>query len=143
PLERDKRNVTAFYDLAFNQSRPVEAIEKYAGDRYIRCSEPRRLALRNRPEIERARSRPHRSLRRPGVAEPVAVRDDARSGRELAQQLWQQAPVERLEEEQRHHRGFADIGLEKIAAHEAHAVFDSGTARVVQRHAQRARVDLD
>ena len=33
-LERNKRNVTAFYDLAFNQSRPAEAIEKYAGDRY-------------------------------------------------------------------------------------------------------------
>src|SRR5712691_4429908 len=35
PLERNKRNVTAFYDLAFNQSRPAEAVEKYAGDRYI------------------------------------------------------------------------------------------------------------
>ena len=35
PLERNKRNVTAFYDLAFNQSRPAEAIEKYAGDRYV------------------------------------------------------------------------------------------------------------
>jgi hypothetical protein len=32
PLERNRRNVTAFYDLAFNQSRPAEAIEKYAGD---------------------------------------------------------------------------------------------------------------
>ena len=35
PLERNKRNVTAFYDLAFNQSRPAEAMEKYGGDRYI------------------------------------------------------------------------------------------------------------
>src|SRR5438309_3537137 len=144
PLERNKRNVTAFYDLAFNQSRPAEAIEKYPRPRptTTRCSEPRRLALRNRPEIERARSRLHRSLRRPGVAEPVAVRDDARSGRELAQQLRQQAPVERLEEEQRHHRGFADVGLEQVAAHEAHAVLDPGAARVVDRHAQRDRVDL-
>ena len=32
PLERNKRNVTAFYDLAFNQCKPAEAMEKYAGD---------------------------------------------------------------------------------------------------------------
>src|SRR6266849_5567992 len=108
-----------------------------------RCSEPGRLALRNRPEIECARSCLHRSLRRPGVAEPIAVGDDARSGRELAKQLRQKAAVERLEEEQRHHRGFADIGLEQVAAHEAHAVFDTGAARVVDRHAQRHGVDLD
>ena len=35
PLERNKRNVTAFYDLAFNQSKPAEAMQKYGGDRYI------------------------------------------------------------------------------------------------------------
>ncbi len=35
PLERNKRNATAFYDLAFNQCKPAEAMEKYAGDRYI------------------------------------------------------------------------------------------------------------
>ena len=34
-LERNKRNVVAFYDLMFNQCRPAEAIERYAGDRYI------------------------------------------------------------------------------------------------------------
>ena len=34
-LERNKQNVTAFYDLMFNQSRPAEAIERYAGDVYI------------------------------------------------------------------------------------------------------------
>jgi len=34
-LERNKRNVVAFYDLMFNQCRPAEAIEKYAGDTYI------------------------------------------------------------------------------------------------------------
>ena len=28
PLERNKRNVTAFYDLAFNQSKPAEAIPR-------------------------------------------------------------------------------------------------------------------
>ena len=35
PLERNKRNVTAFYDLAFNQSKPAEAMKKYAGATYI------------------------------------------------------------------------------------------------------------
>lgn len=34
-LERNKRTVTAFYDLMFNQCRPREAIEKYVGDVYI------------------------------------------------------------------------------------------------------------
>jgi predicted SnoaL-like aldol condensation-catalyzing enzyme len=33
-LERNKKNVVAFYDLMFNQCRPAEAIEKYAGDTY-------------------------------------------------------------------------------------------------------------
>jgi predicted SnoaL-like aldol condensation-catalyzing enzyme len=34
-LERNKANVTAFYDLAFNECRPAEAIERYAGDVYV------------------------------------------------------------------------------------------------------------
>jgi predicted SnoaL-like aldol condensation-catalyzing enzyme len=34
-LERNKRNVVAFYDLMFNQCRPREAIERYVGDDYI------------------------------------------------------------------------------------------------------------
>jgi len=34
-LERNKRNVTAFYDLMFNQSKPREAVERYVGDEYI------------------------------------------------------------------------------------------------------------
>lgn len=34
-LERNKRNVTAFYDLMFNQCRPAEAIDRYAGAAYI------------------------------------------------------------------------------------------------------------
>jgi predicted SnoaL-like aldol condensation-catalyzing enzyme len=34
-LERNKRNVVAFYDLMFNQCRPREAIEWYAGATYI------------------------------------------------------------------------------------------------------------
>ena len=34
-LERNKANVTAFYDLMFNQCQPAEAIERYAGDVYI------------------------------------------------------------------------------------------------------------
>ena len=34
-LERNKQNVVAFYDLMFNQCRPAEAIERYAGEDYI------------------------------------------------------------------------------------------------------------
>jgi predicted SnoaL-like aldol condensation-catalyzing enzyme len=34
-LERNKRTVTQFYDLMFNQARPREAIERYVGKEYI------------------------------------------------------------------------------------------------------------
>jgi predicted SnoaL-like aldol condensation-catalyzing enzyme len=34
-LEQNKKNVMGFYDLMFNQCKPAEAIEKYAGDVYI------------------------------------------------------------------------------------------------------------
>ncbi|MGQ0630008.1 MAG: nuclear transport factor 2 family protein [Sporichthyaceae bacterium] len=34
-LERNKENVQAFYDLMFNECRPAEAIERYAGATYI------------------------------------------------------------------------------------------------------------
>jgi predicted SnoaL-like aldol condensation-catalyzing enzyme len=34
PLERNKYNVVAFYDLMFNQCKPREAIETYAGQHY-------------------------------------------------------------------------------------------------------------
>ena len=33
-LERNKRNAMAFYDLMFNQSKPREAMERFAGARY-------------------------------------------------------------------------------------------------------------
>ena len=33
-LERNKRNVQAFYDLMFNECRPAEAITRYAGAEY-------------------------------------------------------------------------------------------------------------
>ncbi|MBA3441596.1 MAG: hypothetical protein H0T92_17185 [Pyrinomonadaceae bacterium] len=34
-LEQNKKNVTAFYDLMFNQCKPAEAIERYTGGVYI------------------------------------------------------------------------------------------------------------
>jgi predicted SnoaL-like aldol condensation-catalyzing enzyme len=34
-LERNKKNVLAFYDLMFNQSNPTEAIKRYVGELYI------------------------------------------------------------------------------------------------------------
>ena len=34
-LERNKRNVTEFYDQMFNQCRPAQALERYAGDVFI------------------------------------------------------------------------------------------------------------
>jgi predicted SnoaL-like aldol condensation-catalyzing enzyme len=34
-LERNKKNVQAFYDLAFNRSDPAGAMAKYAGEVYI------------------------------------------------------------------------------------------------------------
>jgi predicted SnoaL-like aldol condensation-catalyzing enzyme len=34
-LEQNKHTVADFYDLAFNQCRPSEAIEMYAGETYI------------------------------------------------------------------------------------------------------------
>lgn len=34
-LERNKKNVLAFYDLMFNQSKPAEAIRLYSGATYI------------------------------------------------------------------------------------------------------------
>ena len=33
--EQNKQAAKAFYDLTFNQSKPAEAIERFAGDEYI------------------------------------------------------------------------------------------------------------
>jgi predicted SnoaL-like aldol condensation-catalyzing enzyme len=35
PLERNKKNAQAFYDLAFNRCKPAEAVAQYVGDVYI------------------------------------------------------------------------------------------------------------
>lgn len=37
-LARNKRNVLAFYDLAFRQSKPREAVERYVGATYVEHS---------------------------------------------------------------------------------------------------------
>jgi predicted SnoaL-like aldol condensation-catalyzing enzyme len=34
-LECNKKNVTAFYNLMFNQNNPTEAIKRYVGEVYI------------------------------------------------------------------------------------------------------------
>ena len=34
-LDRNKQNLMAFYDLMFNQCRPRDAIERYAGVQYV------------------------------------------------------------------------------------------------------------
>ena len=37
-LERNKANVVAFYELLFNEGRPREALERYAGAHYVEHS---------------------------------------------------------------------------------------------------------
>jgi predicted SnoaL-like aldol condensation-catalyzing enzyme len=34
-IEKNKKNVSAFYDLMFNQCRPADAINTYAGEEYV------------------------------------------------------------------------------------------------------------
>jgi predicted SnoaL-like aldol condensation-catalyzing enzyme len=45
-IEENKRNVIAFYDLMFNQCKPAEAMEKYAGATYTQ----------HNPEVEDGKS---------------------------------------------------------------------------------------
>src|SRR6266699_198459 len=40
PRERNKRNVTAFYDLACKHSKPEQPLPTYAGDPYIQPNPP-------------------------------------------------------------------------------------------------------
>jgi hypothetical protein len=35
PLDRNKRNVMAFYDLMFNGCKPAEAVRQYMGNAYL------------------------------------------------------------------------------------------------------------
>jgi predicted SnoaL-like aldol condensation-catalyzing enzyme len=48
-LERNKKNVMAFYDLMFNQNNPAEAIKSYVGEVYIQhnpsVADGKRLSL--------------------------------------------------------------------------------------------------
>lgn len=39
-LERNKKNVIGFYDMMFNQSRPRETMDRYAGEEYGDGKEP-------------------------------------------------------------------------------------------------------
>ena len=53
-LERNKRTVTAFYDLMINQCKPREAIEQYAGAEYVQ----------HNPGVSDGRKRPASTLAR-------------------------------------------------------------------------------
>ena len=39
-LEANRRNVTAFYRLMFDECRPKDAIDRYAGESYIQHNPP-------------------------------------------------------------------------------------------------------
>ena len=63
-LERNKQAVVAFYDLMFNQCRPAEAIERYAGDELHPAQPARR----------RRQGGVHRLLRADGARVPGQAR---------------------------------------------------------------------
>jgi predicted SnoaL-like aldol condensation-catalyzing enzyme len=53
-LEQNKRTVVEYYELAFNEHKPEEAVEKYVGSRYIQHNPqaptgPRRSSRSLRP----------------------------------------------------------------------------------------------
>src|SRR5262245_1362329 len=71
------------------------------------------------------------------------MRDYARARPELAQELGAQANVELARDVERHHRGRAEIRLEQIALHEAHAVAYAGPLRPAGALGHQPRIDLD
>jgi len=54
-LGRNKQAVMAFYDLMFNQGRPREAIERYAGAEYIQHNPGVKTARKGSSNISRTR----------------------------------------------------------------------------------------
>src|SRR5438105_4456992 len=80
-----------------------------------------------------------RSLRWPLVAHVEVVRDNARPRLQLALQLRNQLKVEPWQQEERHDRRLADVGLEEILVHESDAIADAGLGEVVHGFTDQPR----